>query len=240
MKSLFLPIFLAVLGLVHVLLPYHVEFTGYVLLLLAVGGFAWVFLRKNGKRRMAAFLLSAMLLCSAVLGTALGAIAVYARGSEQPTGAYLVVLGAQTHGDVPSRTLRERLDRAAEFMADHPEIPVILSGGKGTDETAPEAQVMYRYLEQKDADMSRVHRETNSASTRENLRFSGDLAEQLGLDRNHAVILSSEFHLARAAYIAKSLDMTVTTVPAETKTVFLKWNYYVREVFSFVKAFAQA
>lgn len=240
MKALFIPAMLAVLGFVHVVLPYHVEFTGYVLLLLAAGGFARILLRKNGKRRAAAILLAAMLLCSAVLSASMGAVAVRARGSAQPEGEYLVVLGAQTHGDVPSRTLRERLDRAAEFMAEHPGLPVILSGGKGTDETAPEAQVMYRYLEQKGADMSRVHRETGSTNTRENLRFSGDLAAQLGLDRSRAVILSSEFHLARAAYIARSLDMTVTTVAAETKTVFLKWNYYVREVFSFVKAFAQA
>lgn len=240
MKRFLFPAIPALLGLVHILLPYHVEFTGYVLLLLAAGISLWMLLRKKEKRRLASALMAAMVLCTAVLSGAMGVIALYARGSENPRGAYLVVLGAQTHGNVPSRTLRERLDRAADFMAENPTIPVILSGGKGTDETAPEAEVMYRYLEGKGADMSCVHLESRSTNTRENLRFSGDLAQDLGLDRGSAVILSSEFHLARAGFIARSLGMKVTTVAAETKTVFLKWNYYVRETFSFVKAFAQA
>ena len=43
---------------------------------------------------------------------------------------FVVVLGAQTHGDRPSRTLRERLDLAAEYLEAHPAARVIVSGGQ--------------------------------------------------------------------------------------------------------------
>jgi uncharacterized SAM-binding protein YcdF (DUF218 family) len=158
-KTKIISIVFAILGIVHVALPYHVEFTGYVFLLLAAGTLLYHILRRKNQRRLAAVLLAAMLLCSAVLTGAVALIAGSAKGSAEPKGTCLIVLGAQTHGDFPSRTLRERLDRAADFMAEYPDLPVILSGGKGTDETKPEAAVMYDYLAARGVDLTRVYRE---------------------------------------------------------------------------------
>ena len=59
---------------------------------------------------------------------------------------YVVVLGAQIHGSRPSRTLRERLDKAAGYLEEHPEAFCVVTGGQGADETQTEASVMAAYL----------------------------------------------------------------------------------------------
>ena len=52
---------------------------------------------------------------------------------------YLIVLGAQVKKDGPSRTLRLRLDKAAEYARQNPETILVLSGGQGRDELVSEA-----------------------------------------------------------------------------------------------------
>ena len=50
----------------------------------------------------------------------------------QPQG--VVVLGAQVKQSGPGVLLRDRLDAAAEYLAERPELPVVVSGGQGRDE----------------------------------------------------------------------------------------------------------
>lgn len=229
------------LGIVFVLLPWHMEFTGYVLLLLGMGGLVCRLLCKKEKHTLCRILAAAMALCTAALLGAMGFIGVYgAKAAPNPNADYAVVLGAQIHGDQPSRILRERLDCALSFMEENPDCVIIVSGGYGTVERHSEARVMYDYLKSQGADVSRVYMEDAARNTRENLLLSSKIAEDLGLKKENLNIISSRYHLCRSAYIAESLDFSAGTVGAKTETAFFYLNYLLREAFSFVKAFFQA
>ncbi len=152
------------------------------------------------------------------------------------TADYAVVLGAQIWQSEPSPTLQRRLDVALELMDENPEILVVVSGGKGTDELDAEAVVMARYLLENGGDESRILVEDCATNTRENLEFSAEIVEKLGVDTFAPVVISSDFHLARAKYIAGQLGMTPSVLASETHPKILKLNLLIRECFAFVKA----
>ena len=147
-----------------------------------------------------------------------------------------MVLGAQIHGSRPSRTLRERLDRAAEYLTAHPDAFCVVTGGQGADETQPEAEVMAAYLTAAGIDPDRIAQETQSENTRENLQNAAAIAETRGLDASRVLIVTSEFHLRRASYIAGTLGLTPSQLGSRTTPYILRLNYELREVFALAKA----
>ena len=50
------------------------------------------------------------------------------------TPCTVVVLGCKVKGTVPSLMLQRRLEAAKDYLQQHPDIPCIVSGGKGTVE----------------------------------------------------------------------------------------------------------
>lgn len=88
---------------------------------------------------------------------------------------------------------------------------------------------MYRYLINKGIDASRLYKEENSTTTRENLLYSKQLIEEQGL---HPVIAiaTSEYHEYRAGQIAGKLGITYAAVPGKT-AIWLFPTYYVRELY---------
>ena len=150
------------------------------------------------------------------------------------------MLGAQVQGDGPSLTLKKRLDKTLAFMRENPDKTVIVSGGQGPDEAYTEASVMARYLIEHGADASRIIEEDEASNTRENLLFSAKLAEAAGLDTSRVLIVTSDFHMCRAKYIARTLSMEPYGLASDTWPWILKVNYTLREVFAFCKAFWQA
>ena len=85
----------------------------------------------------------------------------------------IIVLGAQVKGTNITDSLKRRLDRAVRYLREFPETKVIVSGGKGPGEDITEADAMGDYLISCGIDPGRIVRENRSASTRENLRYSG-------------------------------------------------------------------
>ncbi len=173
---------------------------------------------------------------------AMGVMQSWAGGDPNAAAGaeYAVVLGAKVNGTAPSRALRARLDVALEFMALNPDAPVIVCGGQGRDEAISEAQVMYDYLDANGADMSRVYMEDQSSTTRENLINAQEILRSLGGDGERVCIISSEFHLCRAAYIAGSLGLNACTLGSRTTPYLYKLFYSFREVPAFLKALIQA
>ena len=143
MTWLWLAAVCAALGIGCLMTPWHIGMTGVCLLLLAAVMAACHFLRGEKGKRWRRVLCILTALGIAVIFGAMGAIALGGRDTLPAQDAeFVLVLGAQTHGDRPSRTLRERLDLAAEYLEVHPAARVILSGGQGADETQTEASVM--------------------------------------------------------------------------------------------------
>ena len=169
---------------------------------------------------------TAVLITGCIIGAA-------ARGTDDPASEYLVVLGAGVNGTTPSRSLRERLDAALNYLNNHPDAVAIVSGGQGNGEDISEAACMYIYLTGKGIDPDRVWMEDQATSTIENLKFSLELIEaRTGNSPKKLAIVSSEYHLYRANLFASQLTISAELVPAKTEVIPLRLNYYLREVFA--------
>lgn len=182
---------------------------------------------------LSAMLTACLILFFTAVALTGGVIVHSARGTAEPTARHLVVLGAGVNGTVPSRSLRERLDAAYDYLTTHPDAVAIVSGGQGNGEDISEAQCMYDYLTGKGISPDRVWMEDKATNTLENLRFSLDVIEgRTGVRPGKIGILSSEYHLHRAGIFAGWLELEAELVPARTVVPPLRWNYYLREVFA--------
>jgi len=139
------------------------------------------------------------------------------------TATYMIVLGAKVKtGGIPSLSLKNRLEEAVEYLNKYPHVKVIVSGGQGADEDRTEASVMLKYLQDKGIETNRILIEDQSTSSYENLLFSKEL---LPKGTKNITILSNDFHLQRAKYLAESLGFEVDVVAAKTpKSVEIKLN----------------
>lgn len=98
--------------------------------------------------------------------------------TAEPDLEYLIVLGSRVKDDEPGKTLRRRLDKAAEYVAENPDTMLILSGGQERGEPESEAAVMKEYLLSHGVPASQMILEDQSANTMENIMFSRNLIEE--------------------------------------------------------------
>ena len=149
----------------------------------------------------------------------------------------VIVLGAGVNGETPSLVLQSRIDAAAAYLAKHPDVPVVLSGGQGPGEVITEAEAMRRGLTALGVEEDRLLLEERSTSTSENFRFSKALLTERGVDTETAVIavVTSDFHCFRAHLIAQREGLTALDVPSEVPWRLLSANYYIREFFALGK-----
>jgi len=148
---------------------------------------------------------------------------------------WMVVLGAGLRGDQLSLTLMARLDAAAAYWRQHPEIKIVVSGGQGPHELISEAEAMYLYLEQAGVPRAQLYQENRSTSTWENIAFSKAVIAKAGHDPSKPlVIVSNRYHLFRAVRIARAQSIEAVGVPAATPgSVFL--GSYMREILAVTK-----
>ena len=153
----------------------------------------------------------------------------FADESDAPVSA-VIVLGAGVNGETPSLTLRTRIDAAAAYLEEHPDVPVVLSGGQGPGEAITEAECMRRALVRRGVDESRLYPEERSTSTQENLRYSRAILEELGVD--------SDFHLCRARLMWGGDTAAVPAhLPSALYFQCLTVNYFIREAFGLAAYF---
>lgn len=148
---------------------------------------------------------------------------------------WILVLGAGLRGDQLSLTLMERLDTAASYWRQHPDMKIVVSGGQGPYELIPESEAMYRYLEQAGVPSAQLYQENKSTSTWENIAFSKTIMDKVGWDPSKSlVIVSNRYHLFRAVQISKAQGIPAVGVPAPTPgTVFA--GSYMREILAVTK-----
>ena len=244
MTLLVLAAIFALLGAVCIALPFHIAMTGICFLGLSAVCVLLRLLRgKKHERMWRVILLS---LTAACMLTVFGAMAWIDRAGRSDTFAdgqapeFVVVLGAQVQGDRPSLTLKKRLDLALSYLQSNPEAKTVVSGGQGADEAYTEASVMANYLTARGIEESRILLEEQASDTKENLLYSQALARQNGIDTKSVLIITSDFHLCRAKYLARKLGMTPYGLASQTWPEVLRLNYLLREVFAFVKAALRA
>ena len=199
------------------------KFAGLFLLGLGALIPTYHFLRHDFLRRVLTALLA---LCFVVLSITGGVIARSAQRGDAPQADYLIILGCQVRGTVPSRMLRQRLDAAVEYLNVHPDSIAIVTGGMGPGENITEAKCMADSLTAAGIDPSRIILEDRATSTMENLRFSQALMEP---DATVAIV-SNEFHLYRAGQMAQMLGLQPKLIPADTEYPILLASYTLREI----------
>lgn len=168
---------------------------------------------------------------------------VFAGARTQVSGEpeVMVIFGCQVKPWGPSVLLQDRLDTALAYLADHPDMTVVVTGGKGDDEHVSEARAMYDYLTENGVDGDRVLMEDRSRNTWQNINYTLDLLHEEGYDTTDDVLLvSSGFHLTRigllwgraagGTYMLSTLAAPVTHRPSAVKMFF-------REPLALVKSF---
>ncbi|HEY1626771.1 MAG TPA: YdcF family protein [Streptosporangiaceae bacterium] len=130
---------------------------------------------------------------------------LYARLPVRHRADFVVVLGSGLLGGgrVPP-LLAGRLDRGlAVYRKQRGDPLLIVSGGKGSDEQVSEAAAMSAYLVQLGLPADHVLLEDQSRTTEENLVYSKAIMARLRPDGYRCVIVTSSFHVFRAAIIAR-------------------------------------
>lgn len=193
----------------------------------------WRLIRRFAKLvKVLSILLTLVLTVGVIVVSITGVlIGLAAKGEPDVQCQYIVVLGAKVNGTAPSRTLQERIDAAAKYLAAYPETIAVVSGGQGADEGISEAQCMYNGLVQRGIAPERIWLEDQATSTWENLNFSLDLIEEKTGTRPEEIgLLSSEFHLYRGTLFAKECGVTAHGIPATTGDNVYLINYFLREI----------
>ena len=151
----------------------------------------------------------------------------------------MIILGCQLHDWGPSVMLQDRLDKALDYLKDHPEVVVVVSGGQGENEPTSEAQGMADYLADHGFARENIILETQSHNTHQNLTYSARHLEETGVDiREGVVIVSNGFHLTRAKMLAGRAgyeNVSVLAAPSSHTPTRLKM--YIREPLALVKSF---
>jgi uncharacterized SAM-binding protein YcdF (DUF218 family) len=198
----------------------------------------------TGRKRLAAWvkvllalLLAGVLCFSALLGAVLSGSHDRVQGEAQ----VMVILGCQVKSWGPSILLQDRLDRALDYLDDHPGLTVVVSGGQGPDEPMSEAQAMYDYLVEHGVDGESILLEDQSHNTAQNLQYTKQLLEDEGLDAAQGVVVvSNGFHLTRVRLLWSRVwgdEDDLSTLAAPSSHLPSRLKMYLREPLALVKSF---
>ena len=184
-------------------------------------------------------LLSLVLLGALVFGALLGQVLSGAHDDVSGSPQVMIILGCQLHDWGPSIMLQDRLDKALEYLEDHPDMTVVVSGGQGENEPATEAQGMADYLADHGFARENIILETQSHNTHQNLTYSARHLEEAGVDiKSGVMIVSNGFHLTRARMLAGRAGFeNISTLAAPSSHVPSRLKMYIREPLALVKSF---
>ena len=185
-------------------------------------------------------LLAAVLAALLSFAVLLGVVLSGAHDSITGEPKVMVILGCKVESWGPSILLQDRLDKALDYLEDHPDLTIVASGGQGPDEHQSEAQCMYDYLTNHGVDGNQILLEDQSHNTWENIRFTQALLEQEGIDTSQMLVVSNGFHLTRVRMLwdrAWEGDYTLSTLAAPSSQIQSRLIIYIREPLALVKSY---
>lgn len=155
--------------------------------------------------------------------------------TEKPD--YLVVLGAGLRGNSISASLLYRLETTLDFHEMYPDVRIVVSGGQGKGENMAEALAMRNFLVDNGVDPSLIIMENKSTDTYENFLYTKEvLEEETGKEGFTITIISNNFHMYRAKFLAKEVGFSTYGYPAPSHKASAL-VFYVREFFGVIKAY---
>ena len=186
-------------------------------------------------------LLGLVLAGAVTFGALFGAVLYGSHDHIRGDPQVMVILGCQVKPWGPSVLLQDRLDKALDYLEDHPDLTIVVSGGQGPDEPVSEARCMYDYLTEHGVDGARILMEDQSHNTVENLRYTMDLLAEAGYDTTaDMVVVSNGFHLTRVRMLWSRVcggDYNLSTLAAPSSHVPSRLKMYIREPLALVKSF---
>ena len=200
--------------------------------------------RKHTLRNILLILLALGVLCFAALEVYIG---VHSRTTGEKTGPgpqVMVIFGCKVEPWGPSVLLQDRLDTALDYLKDHPDMTVVVTGGKGDDEHISEAQCMYDYLTEHGVDGGNIYLEDRSRNTWQNVNYTLELlgteveAGRLAKPQGY-VLVSSGFHLSRIQMLWARAGGTgePSTLAAPVSHTPSAIQMFFREPLALVKSF---
>lgn len=197
--------------------------------------------------RLAGGIFLAFCLAVLVITQALVLSQVRARGKADLD--CIIVLGSQVTKSGPAVVTTYRLRAAEAYAKENPETLIIVSGGQGANEPAPEAVVMKAWLVDQGIPADRILTEEKSRNTAENIAFSRQLIEEAaessgseeasGGDMDTVTpsvgIVTNDFHVFRAVHLARAAGLRNACGIAAGSVPLYFPNNAVRESFGIVK-----
>lgn len=150
---------------------------------------------------------------------------------NQGSAPYLLVLGTTVNGAEPSIMLAERIEAAYRYLADHPEVICIPTGGKNPDATITEARCIANKLIAMGINESRIWLEEKATTTLENLQCSLALIEEkTGSKPESFAFLTSDFHVFRVRLVVQRLGLTAFAHASRSKHTIFYYPAFLREI----------
>ncbi len=190
--------------------------------------------QRGGWRRIVVRLVSVFYCLGLVWAGYLTGLMVSAQYHTPPAGTNVIVLGAQVYSaERMGVALTNRVEKALEYLLENPEVKCIVTGGQGGDEPCPEALTEKNALLRLGIEENRIYMEDQSRNTRQNMKFSREIADREGLGAEFALVTQG-FHMFRALKLAESVGITPYSLVADTDPILLP-EYYGRELLSLTK-----
>ena len=128
-----------------------------------------------------------------------------------PEMGTLIILGSKVPDGEVTAILKSRLDKGVELWRENPQLLVIVSGGGTGSTLISEAKLMHDYLIEQGVNPENIFLEEKSRSTYENLLNCQPMSAA-----GTNVIISSEFHTVRTAFLAGRIGFKAQVVGAKT------------------------
>jgi uncharacterized SAM-binding protein YcdF (DUF218 family) len=151
---------------------------------------------------------------------------------------YIIVLGCWIKNGKVTPILAKRLDKAIEFYNKQKAVrrppKLILSGGKGPDESCSEAEAMEQYALEKGIPQEDLLLESKSVSTLENMKFSKEIMDsESGGTAYKCIYATNNYHLLRAGIFARKAGLKINGIGAKTAFYYLP-NAILREYIAYI------
>ncbi len=147
----------------------------------------------------------------------------------------ILVLGLKLKEDgTPEQALLDRVVLAAKLYQEGLAGLIIPCGGQTENTPVSEAKVMADTLVNLGVPEGCIHQEDQSLYTVENIRNAKAILQDRGIAKPRVILVTSDYHAFRAAYMARSMGMKVKSRPSKTPNDALKRKRRKLECFYFI------
>lgn len=147
----------------------------------------------------------------------------------------ILVLGLKLKADgKPEQALLDRVVLAAKLYQKGLAEWIIPCGGQTENTPVTEAKVMTDTLVNLGIPQEHIHQEDQSLYTVENIRNAKAILQGMGIQKPRVILVTSDYHAFRAAYMARSMGLKVKSKPSKTPSDALKKQRRKMEFFYFI------